>query len=343
MHLRPLYLTFEDWMLDAAEFFRAYNTGVIKGCRVKGLERARFDQVLGVMARYRDQTGGALQIAVDLPGDRAWVQAVLGNGSSVVSIPAGSPVWFILDYAAVLPTLPACPVVVVGGINSFREHVCGDSIEIAHGQLFESVEKHSDCIIAVAKHCVSISAERGLTIAGIKSGFGGGLSPTNEIALRKAVEYRADCLLVSMVETPEQVARLRLEAEAAGFCGRLVSKVETLEGIKNLEPILACSDAGMQARGDLLASLRQRSREFDLHTLGELFKRARKAVGKPVISASGYFENFAKTLFLEHSEIVDASDAFLNFDGLMLQQLKIPATAKHLPHEVFTELKRRFS
>jgi pyruvate kinase len=104
--------------------------------------------------------------------------------------------------------------------------------------------------------------------------------------LKIAVAAGATHIGVSMVQTPKQMLATRRALDKLGARRvKLVSKIETLSAMRNLEAIARISDVVMIARGDLRTAL---GTPEALHQAELKIAAVCKRLGKPFIDATGF-------------------------------------------------------
>ncbi|CAD7926061.1 unnamed protein product [Amoebophrya sp. A120] len=120
----------------------------------------------------------------------------------------------------------------------------------------------------------------------------------------------ADGVLLSFTETPEEVDLVRRK-----FPGlEIVSKIESVKGLKNLDDIIDVSDGVMVARGDLGMAI-----EEALHSVQKYIIKKCNDVGCPVWVATQMLESMKTSKKPTVAELSDISNAVLDgADTLML-------------------------
>ncbi len=131
------------------------------------------------------------------------------------------------------------------------------------------------------------------------------LTAKDEADLRAGVTAGIDFVALSFVRQADDVHALRRFLDELGSPARIVSKIEEQAGVRNMDEVIAASDAIMVARGDL-------GIEIDYHRLPLVQRElvcACQAEGKPVIIATHLLESMITSPFPTRAEISDVSNA----------------------------------
>jgi pyruvate kinase len=130
-----------------------------------------------------------------------------------------------------------------------------------------------------------------------------------------AIRHELDYLALSFVRTAEEIRSLKKYLEKQGSPIKVVAKIEKLQAIENLEPIIRETDAVMVARGDLGV-------EMDLSEVPLVQKnitRLCRTHGKPVIVATQVLQSMIDNSFPTRAEVSDIANAVMDFaDAVML-------------------------
>jgi len=122
-------------------------------------------------------------------------------------------------------------------------------------------------------------------------------------------ESEFDFLAASFVRCKEDVFELRKILEENNSKMKIISKIENMQGIRNLEEILSVSDGIMVARGDMGV-------EVPMEDVPSIQKRMIKlavAQGKQVITATQMLESMIKNPRPTRAEVTDVANAI--YDG----------------------------
>ena len=155
--------------------------------------------------------------------------------------------------------------------------------------------------------------------------------------LKNGVDYVA----LSFVRHGKDIRTLRDLIEKAGSPAKIVSKIEMLEALDNLEEIVRLSDVVMVARGDLAVEIGQsrlpRAQKRIINLCNQL--------GKPVITATQMLDSMVENPRPTRAEITDVANAVLDgTDALMLSAEsasgKYPFKAIRTMHEIIVEVEK---
>lgn len=158
-----------------------------------------------------------------------------------------------------------------------------------------------------------------------------------EFGLKHGVDYVA----LSFVRHGKDIRTLREMIEMAGSQAKIVSKIEMLEALDNLEEIVRLSDVVMVARGDLAVEIGQsrlpRAQKRIINLCNQL--------GKPVITATQMLDSMVENPRPTRAEITDVANAVLDgSDALMLSAEsasgKYPFKAIRTMHEIIVEVEK---
>lgn len=127
--------------------------------------------------------------------------------------------------------------------------------------------------------------------------------------IKFGIKNEVDFLAVSFVRTPEDVTTIRkILEENGGQDIHIISKVESQQGVDNLDDIITMSDGIMVARGDL--GVEVKSEEIPL-IQKEMIKKCNIA-GKPVITATQMLDSMMRNPRPTRAEVTDVANAILD-------------------------------
>lgn len=143
-----------------------------------------------------------------------------------------------------------------------------------------------------------------------------------------------DYLAASFVRSKEDVLEVRKLIEDSGSHMKIIAKIESMQGIRNLEEILEVSDGIMVARGDLGV-------EIPMEEVPVVQKRMIKlaeAHGKHVITATQMLESMIKNPRPTRAEATDIANAI--YDGTTAIMLSGETAAGLYPVEAVKTMAR---
>lgn len=156
----------------------------------------------------------------------------------------------------------------------------------------------------------------------------------DEEHIRFAVEAGVDFVAASFVRRPEHVEAVREVIRAAGGTQQVIAKIESREGVRNLDAILEVADGIMVARGDMGVELP--SEEVPL-VQKELIAKGNR-LGKPVITATQMLDSMARNPRPTRAEVTDVANAI--FDGTDAVMLSGETAVGHYPVEAVQMMDR---
>ncbi len=159
--------------------------------------------------------------------------------------------------------------------------------------------------------------------------------------LEFGLDQNVDYIALSFVRRGDDIRRLRELIKKKNPNTRIVSKIEMLEAIDNLEEIINLSDAVMVARGDLAVEVGQTM----LPGIQKRIVDYCNKIGRPVITATQMLDSMVENPRPTRAEITDVANAVLDgSDALMLSAES--ASGKHpfvcikTMHEIICEVER---
>jgi len=145
-----------------------------------------------------------------------------------------------------------------------------------------------------------------------------GILPEKDlIDLKFGLEQGVDYVAMSFVGSANDVLKLKGHMQELGKTIPIIAKIEREIGVKNLDEIIAVSDAVMVARGDLGNEVPLEQIPFVQKDMVEKCKQA----GKPVIMATEIMLSMMERLTPVRSDVTDVAYAILNgSDVVMLSE-----------------------
>ncbi|CAA7601921.1 pyruvate kinase [Acididesulfobacillus acetoxydans] len=199
--------------------------------------------------------------------------------------------------------------------NLWREVKAGEHILIDDGQLDLEVVSAQDSVIkTVIRHGGILKSQKGVNV------------PESPIELpavterdiddiRFGIEQGVDFIAASFTRKAEDIFAVRRILEDNGAPIKIIAKIESREGIKNLDAILEAADGLMVARGDLGVEIPVE--EVPLYQKEMIHKC--NLQGKPVIVATQMLDSMIRQPRPTRAEASDVANAILDgADAVML-------------------------
>lgn len=210
----------------------------------------------------------------------------------------------------------------------------GTTILIDDGLIEMTVEEICDTeIICRVKNGGPVSNHKGVNVPGVDLTMPY-ISESDRNDILFGISLGFDVLAASFVRTKEDVLEIRKILDEHNSKMLIVSKIESMQGIKNLDEIIEVSDGIMVARGDLGV-------EVPLEELPILQKKIiKKAVakGKQVITATQMLESMIHNPRPTRAETTDIANAI--YDGTTAIMLSGESAQGQYPVEAVQTMSR---
>ncbi|MCY3060919.1 pyruvate kinase [Aerococcus urinae] len=170
-------------------------------------------------------------------------------------------------------------------------------------------------VTSVVENSGLIKDKKGVNIPGVSVSLPG-ITEKDEADIRFGLENGIDIIAASFVRKPEDVLEIREILEETGNeTVQIIPKIETQEGVDNIDGILQVSDGLMVARGDLGVEI---PTEMVPVVQKELIRKC-NAAGKPVITATQMLDSMQRNPRPTRAEASDVANAILDgTDAIML-------------------------
>lgn len=191
----------------------------------------------------------------------------------------------------------------------------GQSILIDDGLVeLIATKVHEDCLETKVIFAGPIKSHKGVNLPGIKVDLPA-LSEKDLQDLEFGLKSGVDFVAQSFVRTANDIQSLKSKIKNFGGKAAVIAKIETAEALKNIDKIIAVSDAVMVARGDLALNIAQ---ELMPIAQKNIIKKCLKA-GKPVIIATQMLDSMIHSPRPTRAEILDVANAVIDHvDAVML-------------------------
>ncbi|MBO0691384.1 MAG: pyruvate kinase [Acidimicrobiaceae bacterium] len=240
-------------------------------------------------------------VLADLPGPKIRAASFPEGGAAVV---AGSPIELVTEDA----THPSSSSsrIAVAHEDLIANLQPGDRVALGDGGVALTIESRvGDRVIARVRSGGLLQGRPGVTAPASRSALS---TPTDDDLEKLAVlvAEEVDVVAVSFVN---RAADMEIVRSAAGPGPLLCAKIETPEGVADLDSILAVSESVMVARGDLGVRIPLE----DVPHVQKQVIRAGIRYGRPVITATQMLESMISSPIPTRAEATDVANAV--FDG----------------------------
>ncbi len=160
------------------------------------------------------------------------------------------------------------------------------------------------------------------------------LSEQDELDIAFGVRQEVDLIAMSFVRKADDVWAVRKIIEDNGGHQAIIAKIESRQGVDNLEEILQAADGLMVARGDLGVEIPAE----EVPVIQKRIIRAANLVGKPVITATQMLESMITSPTPTRAEASDVTNAI--YDGTDAVMLSAETAVGEYPVEAIRFLVR---
>ncbi|ADI02459.1 pyruvate kinase [Syntrophothermus lipocalidus] len=191
----------------------------------------------------------------------------------------------------------------------------GDCILIADGVIQLSVLEANDTDIVCQVVAGGVLGERkGINLPGVRTNLPF-LSQKDIEDINFGIQQNMDFIAASFVRTADDVLDIRRILEEKGADIDIIAKIESQEGLDNLDDIIKVADGVMVARGDLGVEIPTE----EVPLVQKVIIEKCRAQGKPVIIATQMLESMVNVPRPTRAEASDVANAiFEGADAIML-------------------------
>jgi pyruvate kinase len=150
--------------------------------------------------------------------------------------------------------------------------------------------------------------------------------------LKFGMEHNVDWIALSFARKADDIRFIKNLIAEAGKTTRVVAKIETPDGLRNIDEIIALTDAVMVARGDLGVEVKMEEVPMAQKMIIEKCNKA----GKPVIVATQMMESMITAPRPTRAETSDVANAVL--DGADAVMLSAETAVGQYPAEVIRSM-----
>jgi pyruvate kinase len=191
----------------------------------------------------------------------------------------------------------------------------GVRILIADGLLeLEVASTDGATVSCTALNSAKIGSRKNVNLVGVHSGLPI-IGEQDKADLAFGAEQNIDCISASFVSYPHEITEIRDFLHSIKFDAKIIAKIESGEGLENIEKIAALADGIMVARGDLAVQIP----DEDIPLAQKHIIEAARRHCKPVITATQMLDSMIINPRPTRAELTDVANAiFDGTDALML-------------------------
>ena len=194
-------------------------------------------------------------------------------------------------------------------------------------------------VICTAMNTGRLGSRKTVNVPGLKLNLPA-LSEKDRADLTNGVKAGFDYIFASFVRRADDLHQMRkLLDDNGGKNVKIISKIESQEGIDNFEEILELSDGIMVARGDMAVEV-----PFEkVPVIQKRFIKRCNEVGKPVITATQMLESMSSNPRATRAEVSDVANAVYDRTGAIMlsgetAMGKHPALCVETMHKISKEV-----
>ncbi|MBU4377458.1 pyruvate kinase [bacterium] len=151
-----------------------------------------------------------------------------------------------------------------------------------------------------------LKEHKGVNIPEAKLEFGN-ISQKDTVDILFCEKHGVEYIAQSFVRTKKDILDVRRLLKAGSQC-RVIAKIESREGIKNIDEIIRVSDGIMIARGDMGVSLPI----YEIPIIQKMIIKKCNHAGKFVITATQMLESMTENLRPTRAEVTDVANAIID-------------------------------
>lgn len=277
-------------------------------------------ETIDTFRKVRDELGLSAAVMLDTKGPEIRT-GNFENGS--VTLADGQRFTFTTDE--VLGTNEKCSVTYKKFPTELKP---GDTVLVNDGLVVVKVDSTNEKEVSgIVIHGGKLGNHKGINLPNVDISMEY-LSEQDKSDLAFGVEMDVDYVAASFVRSADDVKKVRkFLDEKGGNEIKIISKIESTQGIENFEEILEASDGIMVARGDMGVEVAYEK----LPGIQKRFIRRCVQSGKMVITATQMLESMTTSPIPTRAEITDVANAV--FDGTSAVMLSGETAAGSFPVE----------
>lgn len=257
----------------------------------------------------RDELNLPVALMLDTKGPEIRT-GVLETGNEKVTIREGDIFTFVNDEIIGNETKTS-----ISYKNLYEDVKVGSKILVDDGALeFEIKEIVGKDIICKALNTAKLGSRKTVNVPGLKLNLPA-LSEKDITDITNGIKAKFDYIAASFIRRASDVKEIRDLLNANGGENiKIISKIESQEGVDNFEEILELSDGIMVARGDMGVEIPMEQ----VPIVQKQFIKRCTEVGKPVITATQMLESMVSNPRATRAEVSDVANAIFDVTGAIM-------------------------
>lgn len=259
--------------------------------------------------KVRDELNLPVSLMLDTKGPEIRT-GVLETGNEKVTIHEGDTFTFVNDEIIGNETKTS-----ISYKNLYEDVKVGSKILVDDGALeFEIKEIVGKDIICRALNTAKLGSRKTVNVPGLKLNLPA-LSEKDITDITNGIKAEFDYIAASFIRRASDVKEIRDLLNANGGENiKIISKIESQEGVDNFEEILELSDGIMVARGDMGVEIPMEQ----VPIVQKQFIKRCTEVGKPVITATQMLESMVSNPRATRAEVSDVANAIFDVTGAIM-------------------------
>ena len=255
---------------------------------------------IATIKRVREKLNKPVALMLDTKGPEIRT-GKLESGDEKVTIEEGQDFTFVYDDIIGNNTKTT-----VSYKNLYQDLKPGAKLLVDDGAIeFEVVSIDGKDIKCKALNTGRLGSRKTMNVPGLKLNLPA-LSPKDIDDITKGIKAGFDFIAASFVRRPSDVLEIRkLLNDNGGSHIKIISKIESQEGIDNFEEILKVTDGIMVARGDMGVEIPMEQ----VPVVQKHFIKRCNEVGKPVVTATQMLETMTQNPRPTRAEVSDVANA----------------------------------
>lgn len=285
-------------------------------------------KVIDLIKDLRKELNKYVAIVIDIKGPKIRTHNFKGDSAEIVK---GTPFTMICGEE-ILGDSTKCSI---SYENLYKEVKKGDTILVDDGLLgFTVNDIQGKSILCTADLNGTISNHKGVNVPNVSIGLPA--VTTKDIDdLKFACEMEADMVAASFIRKPEDVVEVkRILSENGGKDIKVITKIETQEGVDNIEDIIKEADGVMVARGDMGVEIPIENVPIAQKLIIDKCNKA----GKIVITATQMLDSMIRNPRPTRAEASDVANAI--YDGTDAVMLSGESASGAYPIEAATTMSK---